>query len=110
MELISDFGVEDDGTVVWYFRLYIVGRSSKSLNAITNLKKICEEYLPNRYEIEILDLITQPYLAEYAQILAVPTLIRVLPEPVRRVIGDLSNKEKVLLGLEIEPILPEDIK
>lgn len=97
---------EDDGTIIWSLRLYVAGRSSKSLNALTNLKKICDEYLPDRYEIEVLDLIAKPYLAEDAQILAIPTLIRILPEPVRRVIGDLSNKEKVLLGLEIKPILP----
>jgi circadian clock protein KaiB len=110
MSLLDNFELEDDGTIVWYFRLYVTGRSTKSLNAIANLKKICDEYLPNRYEIEVIDLLTKPLLAEEAQIIAIPTLIRVLPEPIRRVIGDLSNKEKVLLALEIEPILLDETK
>lgn len=108
MELLGDFELEDDGTIIWYLRLYITGRSAKSLNAIANLKKICDEYLPNRYEMEVIDLVAKPFLAEEAQIIAIPTLIRVLPEPIRRVIGDLSDREKVLLGLEVKPILPND--
>ena len=99
---------ENEKTVVWQLSLYIAGRCTKSLDAISNLKKLCEEYLTGHYEIEIIDLLEQPEFAEIDQIIAIPTLIRKLPEPIRKVIGDLSNKEKVLLGLEIKPLLKAD--
>ena len=84
-------------------RLYIAGQSLKSMTAISNLKKICEEYLNGRYEIEVIDLLEYPELAGEHQILAIPTLLRVSPSPVRKLIGDLSNTERVLIGLNLEP-------
>jgi circadian clock protein KaiB len=84
-------------------RLYVAGQTPKSIAAISNLKKICEQHLPGRYEIEIIDLMKDPALAVRHQIVAIPTLIRQLPEPLKRIIGDLSNVEKVLVGLDIRP-------
>ncbi|MBV8919044.1 circadian clock KaiB family protein [Bradyrhizobium sp.] len=84
-------------------RLYVAGQTPRSMAAIANLKKICEQHLPGRYEIEIVDLIKNPALARRHQIVAIPTLIRELPEPLKRIIGDLSNVEKVLVGLDIQP-------
>ena len=84
-------------------RLYVAGQTPKSIAAIANLKKICETHLPGRYEIEVIDLIKDPALARRHQIVAIPTLIRQLPEPLKRIIGDLSNVEKVLVGLDIQP-------
>lgn len=84
-------------------RLYVAGQTPKSMAAITNLRKLCEEYLAGRYSIDIVDLMRDPDLAQMHQIVAVPTLIRELPEPIRRIIGDLSNTERVLLGLDIDP-------
>jgi circadian clock protein KaiB len=85
-------------------RLYITGTTSRSILAITNLKKICEEYLEGRYELEVIDLYKKPSLAKGDQIIAAPTLIKQLPLPFRRIIGDMSNKEKVLLGLDIKEV------
>lgn len=85
----------------YVLRLYVAGKSPKSVNAITNLKKICEENLQGRYELEVIDLYQQPQLAQGEQIIALPTLIRKLPPPLRRIIGDLSNTERVLVGLDI---------
>ncbi|HSR10801.1 MAG TPA: circadian clock KaiB family protein [Thermodesulfobacteriota bacterium] len=87
----------------WQLRLYVAGHSPKSLAAFANLKKICEENLASKYTIEIIDLLEQPKLAKGDQILAIPTLVRKLPEPVRKIIGDLSNTERVLIGLDIRP-------
>ena len=84
-------------------RLYIAGQTPKSIKAFANLKKICEEHMPGRYRIEVIDLIQNPQLAAGDQILAVPTLVRRLPEPVRRIIGDLSHTERVLVGLDVRP-------
>jgi len=84
-------------------RLYVAGQTPKSMAAIANLKKICDQHLAGRYEIEIIDLIRDPALARRHQIVAIPTLIRELPEPLKRIIGDLSNVEKVLVGLDIQP-------
>ncbi len=84
-------------------RLYVAGQTPKSIAAIANLKKICDKHLPGRYEIEIIDLMKDPALAMRHQIVAIPTLIRQLPEPLKRIIGDLSNAEKVLVGLDIRP-------
>jgi circadian clock protein KaiB len=84
-------------------RLYVAGQTPKSIAAIANLKKICEQHLTGRYEIEIIDLMRNPALAQRHQIVAIPTLIRELPEPLKRIIGDLSNHEKVLVGLDIRP-------
>jgi circadian clock protein KaiB len=85
----------------WELRLYVAGQTPKSLAAFTNLKKICEEHLQGCYRIEIIDLLENPTLAKGDQILAIPTLVRKLPEPVRKIIGDLSNTERVLIGLDL---------
>jgi circadian clock protein KaiB len=84
-------------------RLYVAGQTPKSITAIANLKKICDEHLPGRYQIEIIDLMKDPALAIRHQIVAIPTLIRQLPEPLKRIIGDLSNTARVLVGLDIRP-------
>jgi len=85
----------------YILKLYVAGQSPKSVNAIANIKKICEENLQGRYELEVIDLYQQPQLAQGEQIIAVPTLIRKLPIPLRRIIGDMSNTERVLVGLDI---------
>jgi len=87
----------------WHLRLYVAGQSPKSLCALANLKKLCEEHLAGRYEIEIVDLVEYPTLAKSDDILAVPTLVRRLPEPMRRIIGDLSDTERVLVSLRLQP-------
>ncbi len=86
----------------YVLRLYVAGKSPKSVNAITNIKKICEENLQGRYELDVIDLYQQPQLAQGEQIIALPTLIRKLPPPLRRIIGDMSNTERVLVGLDIQ--------
>ncbi len=88
----------------WELRLYVAGKTAKSVTALANLKKYCEEHLKGKYVIEIIDLLLQPQLAEGDQILAIPTLVRKVPEPIRKIIGDLSNEEKVLVGLNIRPV------
>lgn len=85
-------------------RLYVAGNTPKSINALNNLNKYCEEYLKGRYKLEVIDLLVQPQLAEGDQILAIPTLVRKVPVPIRKIIGDLSNAEKVLVGLDIRPL------
>ena len=84
-------------------RLYVAGQTPKSVKAFANLKKICEEHLKDRYTIEVIDLIKNPQLAKGDQIIAIPTLVRRLPPPIRKIIGDLSNTERVLVGLNIVP-------
>jgi circadian clock protein KaiB len=86
---------------VWLLRLYVADGSPRSLRAVANLKTLCEEHLAGRYEIEIVDLVEQPWLARSDDILAIPTLVRRLPAPLRKIIGDLSNTERVLTGLRI---------
>ena len=88
----------------WELRLYIAGNTTKSATALANLKRYCEEHLKGEYRIEVIDLLVQPQLAEGDQILAIPTLVRKVPEPIRKIIGDLSNEEKVLVGLNIRPL------
>jgi circadian clock protein KaiB len=88
----------------WELRLYVAGKTAKSLTALSNLKKYCEEHLQGQYQIEVIDLLVNPQLAEGDQILAIPTLVRKVPEPIRKIIGDLSNEEKVLVGLNIRPL------
>ncbi len=87
----------------YILRLYVAGQTPRCVQAFANLKKICEEHLAGRYEIEVVDLLENPRLAAGDQILAIPTLVRKLPPPVRKIIGDLSNTERVLVGLAIEP-------
>src|SRR6187399_842293 len=88
----------------WELRLYIAGQTPKSVTALKNLKKYCETYLKGLYRIEVIDLLKKPQLAEGDQIFAIPTLVRKVPEPIRKIIGDLSNEEKVLVGLNIIPV------
>ena len=88
---------------IWELRLYVAGQTPKSLAAFANLKKICEEHLAGQYHIEVIDLLKKPQLASGDQILAIPTLVRKLPQPIRKIIGDLSNTERVLVGLDIQP-------
>ena len=87
--------------VAWDLRLYVAGQTPRSLAAFSNLKKICEEHLAGQYHIEVIDLLENPQLARGDQILAIPTLVRNLPEPIRKIIGDLSNTERVLVGLDL---------
>jgi len=89
----------------WMLRLYVAGQTPKAITAYVNLKKICEEHLQGSYQIEVIDLLVNPTLAKDDQILALPTLVRKLPEPIKKIIGDLSNTERVLVGLDIRPIL-----
>jgi circadian clock protein KaiB len=84
-------------------RLYVAGQTPKSLIALTNLKKICEEHLQGRYRLHVIDLVKTPQLAQDDQILAIPTLVRNLPQPIRKIIGDLSDTQRVLVGLDIRP-------
>jgi circadian clock protein KaiB len=99
----------NQGNEYWNLRLYVAGQTPKSQTAFANLKKICEEHLNGRCHIEVIDLVKNPRLAAGDQILAIPTLVRKLPEPVRKIIGDLSNTERVLVGLDILPHpLPTD--
>jgi len=89
---------------LWELKLYIAGKTPKSLTALNNLKRYCEEHLQGKYRLEIIDLLQKPQLAEGDQIFAVPTLVRKVPVPIRKIIGDLSDEEKVLVGLNIVPV------
>ena len=88
----------------WDLKLYVAGNTPKSVTALKNLKKYCETHLKNKYSIEVIDLLKNPQLAEGDQIFAIPTLVRKLPVPIRKIIGDLSNEEKVLVGLNIRTV------
>lgn len=88
---------------VYVLRLYVAGQTPRCVTAFANLKKICEEHLAGQYRIEVIDLLENPKLAQGDQILAIPTLVRKLPIPVRKIIGDLSNTERVLVGLDLQP-------
>ena len=88
---------------LWQLRLYVTGQTPKSLTAFSNLNKICEDHLKGRYSIEVVDLVEQPQLSKGDQILALPTLVRKLPQPMRKIIGDLSDTERVLVGLDLRP-------
>lgn len=87
----------------WDLRLYIAGQTPKSRAAFANLKRLCEEYVPGRYDIEVVDLLLNPQLAQGDQIVAIPTLVRKLPVPLRKIIGDLSDAERTLVGLQLRP-------
>jgi len=89
---------------IWELRLYIAGQTLKSVTALHNLKKYCETHLQGKYQIEVIDLLVKPQLAEGDQIFAIPTLVRKVPQPIRKILGDLSNEEKVLVGLNIVPV------
>ena len=88
----------------WELRLYVAGATAKSVAALANLRRLCETHLAGRYEIEVVDLLVNPKLAAGDQILAVPTLVRKVPEPIRKIIGNLSNEERVLVGLDVKPV------
>jgi circadian clock protein KaiB len=90
-----------DGQESWNLRLYVAGQTPRSVTAFANLKRLCEERLAGRYKIEVIDLVKQPQLAQGDQIIAIPTLVRKLPEPIKRVVGDLSNIERVLVGMDL---------
>ena len=93
---------ENDRTEeIWLLRLYVAGQTPKSITAFSNLKKFCEEYLKDQYRIEVIDLLENPQLAKRDQIIALPTLLRQLPLPLKKIIGDLSNQEKILIGLDL---------
>jgi len=96
--------VEPTETEQWNLRLYVAGQTSRSVAAFANLKKICEQHLKGKYTIEVIDLLKNPKLAKGDQILALPTLVRKLPQPVRKIIGDLSDTERVLVGLDLQPL------
>lgn len=100
---MSDDLSPDTDEGYYQLRLYVAGQTAKSLAAISNLKRVCEEYLAGRYEIHVIDLVQNPRLAAGDQILAIPTLVRRLPTPLKRIIGDLSDTGKVLVGLDIRP-------
>lgn len=87
--------------VQWDLRLYVAGQTAKSVTALANLERLCEEHLKGRYRIEVIDVLKNPRLASGDQILALPTLVRKLPEPIKKLIGDLSNEEQVLIGLDL---------
>ncbi|OGX88665.1 circadian clock protein KaiB [Hymenobacter glacialis] len=95
---------EENDEETWELRLYVAGQTPKSVTALANLKKYCEQHLKGRYKIEVIDLLVNPQLAEGDQILAIPTLVRKVPEPIRKIIGDLSNEERVLVGLDVRPL------
>ena len=101
MEPMKKYKNHDGSEKSWELQLYVAGQTPKSVAAFSNLKKICEEYMAGEYEIEVIDLLKEPRLAADDQILAIPTLVRKLPEPLRKIIGDLSNTQRVLVGLDI---------
>jgi circadian clock protein KaiB len=96
--------VPEESIDLWQLRLFVAGQTPKSLAAFANPKKICEEHLSGKYRIEIIDLLKNPTLAKGDQILAIPTLVRKLPEPVKKIIGDLSNTDRVLVGLDLRSV------
>ena len=96
-------GRESGSGEVWELRLYVAGQTPKSMAAFANLTKLCDTHLMGRYKIEVIDLLQNPQLAEGDQIVAIPTLVRKLPEPLRKIVGDLSNTERVLVGLQLRP-------
>ena len=95
----------DTDTKRWSLRLYIAGQTPKSVAALANLRRICDEHMNGEYEVEVIDLMESPHLAQKDQIVAIPTLVRQLPEPLKRIIGDLSNTQRVLVGLDLQPRL-----
>jgi circadian clock protein KaiB len=99
----GDTGTKRSPAKLWELRLYVAGQTPRSLTAFANLKQICEEHLKGRYRIQVIDLVEKPQLSKGDQILAIPTLVRRLPVPVRKIIGDLSDTERVLVGLDLRP-------
>jgi circadian clock protein KaiB len=106
-ERLDDLAQKREGEPdVWELRLYVAGKTAKSMAALENLTRLCEEQMPGKYHIEVVDLLVHPQLAKGDQIVAIPTLVRKLPEPIRKVIGDLSNTERTLVGLQLRPAAP----
>lgn len=103
MQIRSPRSVAKPPSAKWELKLYVAGQTAKSLQAFANLKRICEEHLAGEYRIQVIDLLQNPQLAKGDQVFALPTLVRKLPEPVRKIIGDLSNEERVLVGLNLQP-------
>jgi circadian clock protein KaiB len=101
---VNELDGRSDPQIQWHLRLYVAGQTPRSAAALANLKRICETHLAGQYDIEVIDLAENPTLAASDQILAVPTLVRKLPAPIRKVIGDLSDEQKVLVGLQIQPV------
>jgi circadian clock protein KaiB len=99
---LSKATVSGDGDANWNLRLYVAGQTPKSIAAFANLKRMCEEHLKGRYTIEVVDLLKDPQLAQGDQILAIPTLVRKLPSPIKKIIGDLSNTERFLVGFDLK--------
>lgn len=99
----------DDPPELWKLRLYVAGQTPKCVAAVRNLNRFCEEHLAGKYQIEVIDLLENPRLARDHQIVAIPTLVRKLPEPLRKIIGDLSNTERMLVGLELKSMPPAEI-
>jgi circadian clock protein KaiB len=93
-----------DAEAEWELRLYVAGQSKKSLTALANLQRLCDEHLAGKYRLEVIDLLREPQLAAGDQILAIPTLVRKLPSPIKKIIGDLSNTERALVGLDLRPV------
>ena len=104
MQIMAKSRKKEQDEYKYELRLYVAGNTPKSVAALSNLKRYCEEHLKGQYKIEVIDLLVHPQLAEGDQILAIPTLVRKVPEPIRKIIGDLSNEEKVLVGLNIRPV------
>ena len=103
LDELSASGANADANL-WELRLYVAGKTAKSVAALENLKKICEQHLPGQYQIEVVDLLVHPQLAKGDQIVAIPTLVRKLPQPIRKVIGDLSNTDRALVGLQLRSV------
>jgi len=100
----ADRAATGDDTEVFDLRLYVAGQSPRSVRALENLRRVCDEHLAGRYRVEVIDLLVSPQLARGDEILAVPTLVRKLPEPIRKIIGDLSDTDRVLVGLQVRPL------
>lgn len=96
--------LEPSQNEMWYLKLYVAGHTPRSVTALKNLKQYCEEHLQGKYKIEVIDLMRNPQLAEGDQILAIPTLVRRMPQPIRKIIGDLSDTERVLVGLDLKEV------
>jgi circadian clock protein KaiB len=101
---INPDGNAPDGAPMYDLRLYVAGQSPRSVRALANLRQVCDEHLAGRYRVEVIDLLVNPTLARGDEIVAVPTLVRKLPEPIRKIIGDLSDTDRVLVGLQVRPL------
>lgn len=103
---LDDLPAAEADPNLWELRLYVAGKAPRSMAALDNLQRLCEEHLHGKYRIEVVDLLVHPHLAKGDQIVAIPTLVRKLPSPIRKVIGDLSNSDRALIGLQVRPVKP----